>query len=408
MAAVLTFMGTQLFAQDGDAPPAPDSPLRSSDELNQLIGPIALYPDPLIAEILPAATFPTQIVEADRYVSDGGDPNQIEQQPWDPSVQALAHYPTVLKWMDDNLAWTTELGQAFMSQQTDVMNTIQALRGQAQSLGNLQSSPQENVVSDNGAIDIEPTDPDELYVPSYQPDLIYSQPGNYWTFGGGGFPIGLWLTHDWDWRGHHLVSWGEGHRRPQGWWHLSPQDRHTQIVSGHPSVWRPGGRSSVIVRAGDRGFERPVEGRALPAPRAFGRSSGPPERSLPTRSGPRERSVPTHGGPPERSLPQRSVPERSVPERGAPERSVPQRAAPERSVPERSAPERSVPQRTAPERSVPQRAAPEPARAAPVERAVRAEPSEGAFGGSQSSRQVHESSSRGQSSRTSGGSSNRH
>ena len=94
----------------------------SEQQLSQLLGPIALYPDPLIAVILPAATLPTQIVLADRYVEGGGDTNQIEQQPWDPSIQALAHYPALLKWMDDNLNWTTTLGDAFLNQQDDVMD----------------------------------------------------------------------------------------------------------------------------------------------------------------------------------------------------------------------------------------------------------------------------------------------
>ena len=108
----------------------PIKPL-SGPQLDQLLGPIALYPDPLIAQILPASTLPTQIVLADRYVSGGGDPNQIDQQPWDPSVQALARYPNVLKWMDDNLDWTTELGQAFLNQPQDVMDSIQRLRQSA-------------------------------------------------------------------------------------------------------------------------------------------------------------------------------------------------------------------------------------------------------------------------------------
>ena len=103
----------------------------SGEQLDQLLGPIALYPDPLIAQILPASTLPTQIVMADRYISGGGDPNQIDQQPWDASVQALARYPNVLKWMDDNLNWTTELGQAFLNQQQDVMDSIQRLRQSA-------------------------------------------------------------------------------------------------------------------------------------------------------------------------------------------------------------------------------------------------------------------------------------
>ena len=104
-------------AQAAVPPPMPAYQVLPAAQLDQLLGPIALYPDPLIAEILPASTLPTQIVLADRYITGGGDPNQIDQQPWDASVQAVARYPSVLKWMDDNLNWTTQTGQAFLNQQ---------------------------------------------------------------------------------------------------------------------------------------------------------------------------------------------------------------------------------------------------------------------------------------------------
>ncbi len=84
---------------------------RTPEELDKMLGPIALYPDPLIAEILSASTLPSQIVVADRYMQGGGDASQVDQQPWDPSVQAMCHYANVLKWLDDNLQWTTQLGQ---------------------------------------------------------------------------------------------------------------------------------------------------------------------------------------------------------------------------------------------------------------------------------------------------------
>ena len=106
---VCVFAGaaTSVRAQPAVPPPMPAYQPLSSQQLDQLLGPIALYPDPLIAQILPASTLPTQIVLADRYVNGGGDPNQIDQQPWDPSVQALARYPNVLQWMDQNLNWTS-------------------------------------------------------------------------------------------------------------------------------------------------------------------------------------------------------------------------------------------------------------------------------------------------------------
>src|SRR5271170_2467010 len=129
-ALLCVFAGASLSlrAQMTVPPPMPAYQFLAAAQLDQLLGPIALYPDPLIAQILPASTMPTQVVLADRYISGGGDPDQIDQQPWDPSVQALARYPSVLKWMDDNLNWTTELGQTFLNQQQDVMDSIQRLR----------------------------------------------------------------------------------------------------------------------------------------------------------------------------------------------------------------------------------------------------------------------------------------
>src|SRR5450631_4021238 len=120
MLCVFTVAALSVRAQTAVPPPMPAYQPLSDAQLDQLLGPIALYPDPLIAQILPASTLPTQIVLADRYVSGGGDPNQIDQQPWDASIKALARYPNVLQWMDQNLDWTTELGQAFLYQQQDV------------------------------------------------------------------------------------------------------------------------------------------------------------------------------------------------------------------------------------------------------------------------------------------------
>jgi hypothetical protein len=233
-----------------------------------LLGPIALYPDPLIAQILPASTLPTQIVLADRYVSGGGDPNQINQQPWDPSVQALARYPNVLKWMDDNLNWTTDLGQAFLNQQQDVMVSIQRLRTSAYNIGNLQSTPQQQVVNDGGYIEIVPAEPQVIYVPVYQPDQVYYQTcyGPPFITFGIGWPIGLWLNCDFDWGHHNIIVWGRDHPRPPNWWHEPPHQRNT----GHTTVWRrdnhPG---AVAVNRGDRGYGIPHN---QPVVAAVGRS----------------------------------------------------------------------------------------------------------------------------------------
>ena len=225
-------------------------------QLDQLLGPIALYPDPLIAQILPASTLPTQIVLADRYVTGGGDPNQIGQQPWDPSVQALARYPGVLKWMDDNLNWTTDLGQAFINQQQDVMVSVQRLRASASKVGNLQSTPQQQVVNDGGYIEIVPADPQVIYVPVYQPDQVYYQTcyGPPFITFGIGWPFGLWMDYDCNWGAGNLIFWGNGYTRPSNWWHESSRQRDM----GHTGVWHANNHpGAVAVNRGDRGYGVP-------------------------------------------------------------------------------------------------------------------------------------------------------
>jgi len=251
-------------AQAAVPPPMPAYQPLSDAQLDQLLGPIALYPDPLIAEILPASTLPAQIVLADRYVSGGGDPNQLDQQPWDASVEALAHYPTVLNWMDDNLNWTTELGQAFLNQQPEVMESIQRLRMTAANFGNLQSTPQQQVITDDGFIEIVPVDPQVIYVPVYQPSQVYSEIAGSSPFilFGSGWPVGAWLNCDFDWGNHNIIIWGRGHPRPAGWWHEGSHQRGP----GPTTVWRPGNHPGTLAaNRGDRGWNiNPVVRSAAP------------------------------------------------------------------------------------------------------------------------------------------------
>jgi len=199
------------------APVAPaTAPLLTPDQLDQLLGPIALYPDSLIALILPASTVPSDIVLAERYQSGNGDPAQVPNQTWDDSVKALTHYPDVLQWLNQNLDWTTQLGDAFLSQPANVMDAIQQLRAQAKAAGHLVSTPQQQVVMDNADIDIEPADPNAIYVPQYDPDSIYED-GDYAdsepfiTFGTG-YPVGAWLNYDMDWQdnGVYMGDWRAG------------------------------------------------------------------------------------------------------------------------------------------------------------------------------------------------------
>jgi len=261
---VIFGLGFAARAQDEVPPPMPVAPTFTDAQVDQLVGPIALYPDPLVAVLLPAATLPTQIVMADRYISNGGDPGQMDPQTFDQSVIALAHYPDVLKWMDDNLNWTTQLGQAFQNQQQDVMNSVQRLRMTAYNLGNLQSTPQQQVINDNGYIEILPANPNNLYVPDYMPtQVFYQQPygAPFVTFSVG-FVIGPWLCRDPDWWHHRVVCWDQAHPRPHNWWFQKPAQRQVFLAGGHANVWNANNRGGVVpgFQGGDRGWNNQQNG----------------------------------------------------------------------------------------------------------------------------------------------------
>ena len=152
-------------------------------QLEQLVAPIAIYPDALVAQILAASTYPAQIAAADQWVRSmgGAPPEQIAaganaQTGWDPSVKAMTAYPQVLTMMNQNLQWTTSLGNAYYNQPQDVMETIQVLRQRAQGAGNLQNTPQEQVTTDQGYISVAPANPEVVYVPTYNPWAVYGQP----------------------------------------------------------------------------------------------------------------------------------------------------------------------------------------------------------------------------------------
>jgi hypothetical protein len=181
----------------------------SPDQLDNLLAPIALYPDPLLAQVLLAATFPDQVDEAARYVRAYGQ-DGIDDQNWDVSVKAVAHYPSVLYMMSDRIDWTGALGQAYVYQSTDVMSSVQRLRQMAYQQGNLATDQQIQVVNDGAYIQIWPANPQYIYVPVYDPGVVYySRP--FWgaaiTFGAG-FVIGAWLNNDCDWREHRIYYTG--------------------------------------------------------------------------------------------------------------------------------------------------------------------------------------------------------
>ena len=166
--------------------PATPAQALSADQLEQLLAPIALYPDALLAQILTASTYPAQVAVADQWLQQMraqgyGAPDQIaagadEQADWDPSVKALTAFPDVLDMLNHNLDWTTALGNAYYNQPQDVMQTVQVLRDRAQQAGNLQTTPQEDVTDNQGYIDIAPPNPEVVYVPTYDPWDVYGAP----------------------------------------------------------------------------------------------------------------------------------------------------------------------------------------------------------------------------------------
>ena len=181
----------------------------SPEQLDNLLAPIALYPDPLLSQVLVAATFVDSVDEANRWVRANGT-NGIDDQPWDVSVKAVAHYPVVLSMMADKLDWTTSVGQAYVNQSTDVMTSIQRLRRMARDVGNLITTPQQQVIVEPEYISIVPYEPAYIYVPVYDPYICYRRRPSWGlaiTFGIG-FPIGVWLNRDCDWHHHRVYYHG--------------------------------------------------------------------------------------------------------------------------------------------------------------------------------------------------------
>jgi len=165
-----------------DRSPAQTANPLSTEQLEQLVAPIALYPDTLVAQVLAAATYPDQVVDADHWRQAQGNagPDQIaggaNTQTWDPSLKALTAFPQVLAEMDQNIRWTIALGNAYYNQPQDVLDVIQMMRQRAQAAGNLQSTPQESMSYDQGYIQLAPVNPQMVYLPTYNPWTAYGEP----------------------------------------------------------------------------------------------------------------------------------------------------------------------------------------------------------------------------------------
>jgi hypothetical protein len=201
-----------------EAPPIP------AEQLDSLVAPIALYPDPLLAQTLAASTYPLEVIQLqqwmanNKYLKDQALADAVAKQPWDPSVQAMAAFPDVVQRMAGNIQWTTDLGNAFLAQQSDVMNAVQRMRAKAQGTGNLKTNAQQKVETQSveggkQVIVVEQANPDVVYVPSYDPQMVYgapppaypyypySYPGYYagmgLAFGTGLVLGGAWANNNW-------------------------------------------------------------------------------------------------------------------------------------------------------------------------------------------------------------------
>src|ERR1700722_11013836 len=272
-------------AQQGPEAPQPQTaPLLTPERLNQMLAPIALYPDELLGDILMAATYPLDVLEAARRLQDPRNASlkgdqliaALQQQNWDPSVKSLAPFASILRMMDAKLEWTERLGEAFLADPKAVMDAVQRLRRRARLAGRLVSSPQEIVQTAQEGITIEAPTPEIIYVPVCDPSLIYG------SCGGERWPIvplfsGLVVL---DFRDHHIhiardrLALIDKNRPPIG----GEEGRHDPLHRGkapygHPEVAARSG-ASVPRREVFRGFQEPQTG--SPA-----RTDGPVARTLP-------------------------------------------------------------------------------------------------------------------------------
>ena len=240
--------------QPGYSATATNPSLLTAPEIDQLTAPIALDPDPLLAVILPASTYPNDIAAADNWLRSNPQPtdDQINGQPWDPAVKVIVHYPKLFTQLAGNMEWTQALGAAFVNQQQDVMDSIQRLRAQAQAAGNLYTTPQQNVVVEQGMVEIVPVSTDYLYVPVYDPYLVYVRPCPYWFDNCGSF--GLFLDFGFDWGHHRIDRFRDGNRN-------FGSGRFDRTASGASTPWvRDSSRAAPVM---PQRFVRPGDHRAF-------------------------------------------------------------------------------------------------------------------------------------------------
>jgi hypothetical protein len=355
------------------AVPAPDSA-----RLASILAPVALYPDQLLANIFTAATYPLEVVDADRWLTQPGNAEltgdalvaALQQKDWDPSVKSLVPFPPILKMMDSQLDWTQQIGDAFLSEQDQVMDTVQMLRRQASVTGGLTSGAQQTVTSDGSLVEIQPSDPQSVSVPAYDPSVYGDWPypqsppmplGAYSPDDFGGYdngwyygppiiiysPIFFWGHFDWR---HHFIDRDRGriatldprhagtggdhwehdpaHRRGVAYNDLQLRQRfQPERLIQRPATAPATGQFGAAGDEPQRLFRPPMAGR-LPGQ---AQSPGQAQWSAPQRF---ERALPAERPMPERQMPEGQRP--ASPQAAAPQgmaQGQPQRVAPNGQAP---------------------------------------------------------------------------
>jgi hypothetical protein len=267
LCAILLIAPAYSIAQQQPPPQQPSSAgVLSPDRLDSLVAPLALYPDPILSQVLVASTYPLEIVQAERWLQGHSSltgkvlADAAAKEPWDASIQALVMLPDVLKRLSQNISWTSDLGNAFLAQQESVMQAIQRMRQRAQDKGALQSTPQQTVTTttDNGQnyIVIQPASPEVVYVPQYSPETVwgppvYPYPSMYYPPGAGfvSFGAGLALGAIW---GGGWNNWGWN----AGWGHNNIFVNNNFINRNHFNRVNVGNGNNWIHNPGHRGGVR--------------------------------------------------------------------------------------------------------------------------------------------------------
>lgn len=289
---------------------APAEKLLSAAELDDLVAPIALYPDALVAQILPASTLPLEIVEAARYVKEqGGKVTEVPDKGWDQSIIALLEVPMVLEMLNEKLSWTVQLGDAVFAQQNDVMDAVQRVRKAAQDAGKLESNDKQTVVVEKDVITVVQAQPEVIYVPTYyyvpsttSTVTVYSAPDPYVSFTlglivGAAISNNHWHYHHIGWHSHHVYHHHRGYRGGRHWWKPSHRARTQHNARRNTAARRarglPAGRGTNRPATRPSGQVGARQARGLPAGRGTGRPAKRPSGQVGARPSTRPASRPS-------------------------------------------------------------------------------------------------------------------